>query len=71
MKLTAADALSLPVPERIRLVSEIWDSIAECPEEIPLTDATRELLRKRLEEHRANPTSASPWSEVKKRILGK
>ncbi|MDT3777048.1 addiction module protein [Nitrospira sp. MA-1] len=48
MKITATDALELSVPERIQLVTEIWDSIAECPEQIELTDATRQLLRKRL-----------------------
>ena len=40
MKITATDALELSVPERIQLVTEIWDSIAECPEQIELTDAT-------------------------------
>lgn len=69
MKITAADALELSVPERIQLVTEIWDSIAECPEKIELTDATRQLLRKRLAAYRANPSAGSPWKEVKRRIL--
>jgi putative addiction module component (TIGR02574 family) len=68
MKVTAADVLDLPVSERIRLVAEIWESIAACPEEIELTEATRELLRKRLAAHRANPNAGSPWEEVRKRI---
>ena len=69
MKFSAADALDLPVSERIQLVSEIWDSIAECPEQIELSDATRRLLRKRLADFRANPNAGSPWAEVKIRIL--
>ena len=69
MKVSAADTLDLPIPDRIQLVAEIWDSIAECPEQIELTEATRELLRKRLKAHRADPTAGSPWAEVKKRIL--
>ena len=69
MKFSAADALELPVSERIQLVAEKWDSIAECPEQIDLTDQTRELLRKRLAAYRANPTAGSPWAEVKRRIL--
>jgi putative addiction module component (TIGR02574 family) len=68
MKFSAADALDLPVSERIQLVSEIWDSIAECPEQIELSDATRRLLRKRLAAFRANPNAGSPWAEVKNRI---
>jgi putative addiction module component (TIGR02574 family) len=68
MKVTAADVLDLPITERIQLVAEIWESIAACPEEIELTEATRELLRKRLAAHRANPNAGSPWEEVRKRI---
>lgn len=69
MKITAADALELSVPERIQLVIEIWDSIAECPEQIELTDATRQLLLKRLAAYRENPDAGSPWEDVKRRIL--
>jgi putative addiction module component (TIGR02574 family) len=69
MKFSAADTLELPIAERIRLVAEIWDSIAECPEQIELTDEARQLLRKRLAAYRANPNAGSPWSEVKRRIL--
>jgi len=46
------------------------DTAAECPEKIELTDATRELLRKRLAAYRANPEAGSPWEDVKRRILG-
>jgi putative addiction module component (TIGR02574 family) len=69
MKFSAADTLELPIDERIKLVAEIWDSIAECPEQIELTDETRQLLRTRLAAYRANPNAGSPWSEVKRRIL--
>ena len=71
MKITAADTLDLPISERIQLVTEIWESIAECPDEVELTDATRELLRRRLEAHRANPNAGSPWEEVKARLLSR
>lgn len=69
MRITAADALELSVPERIQLVADIWDSIAECPEKIELTEATRQLLRERLAAYRANPGAGSPWEDVKRRIL--
>jgi len=68
MKLSAADVLDMPIKERIQLVAEIWESIAACPDEIELTDATRELLRKRLAAHRAKPDAGSPWEEVRRRI---
>jgi len=69
MKISPADMLELPVSERIQLVTEIWNSIAECPDQIELTPRTRELLVKRLAAHRLNPQTGSPWQEVKQRIL--
>ena len=68
MKISAADTLDMTVPERIRLVTEIWESIAEVPEQVEITPQTRELLRKRLAEFRANPSDVSPWSEVRARL---
>ena len=61
--------LELPVEERARLAQAIWDSIAELPEEIPLTDAERRELDLRLASYLENPDSGSPWPEVKARIL--
>ena len=69
MKVTAADTRGLPISERIQLVTEIWESIAECPDQIQLTEATKELLIRRLEASRQNPDLGSPWEEVKSRIL--
>jgi len=71
MAISAADLLNLSVEERINLVSEIWDSIAAVPEQVEVSPEVRELLAKRLIEHRSNPTSGSPWEEVKARILAR
>jgi putative addiction module component (TIGR02574 family) len=71
MKVTAADVLDLPVSERIQLVADIWESIAAFPEEIELTEATRELLRKRMVAHRVNPDAGSPWEDMRKRIVSR
>lgn len=67
--ISLADVLQLPVRERIELVEAIWDSIAEVPESVEVTDEQRAELDKRLEAYRANPSATSPWSEVKARIL--
>ena len=70
-KVSLADILELPVPERIRLVEEIWESIAEVPEAVPLTDEQRAELDRRLDAYRKNPNAGSPWSDVKARILAR
>ena len=71
MKVSAAETLNLPISERIKLVTEIWDSIAEFPDEIELSPSTRKLLAKRLAAYRANPDEGSPWKEVKRRIISR
>jgi putative addiction module component (TIGR02574 family) len=64
-----SDVLELPVSERLELVGDIWDSIAQVPEKVDLTPEQRAELDRRLEAYRRNPTAGSPWSEVKARIL--
>ncbi len=71
MAISVIDTLELPVPDRLRLVAEIWESIAETPEAIQLTPETRRLLSARLEAHRKNPNTGAPWTEVKSRLLKK
>lgn len=39
--LTPSGVLSLSVAERIQLVEDIWDTIAEVPDEVGLTDSQK------------------------------
>jgi len=69
MKKTAlTDVLELSIPERILLVEDIWDSIAAVPEAVPLTDAQKEELTRRLDAYHKDPAAGSPWNEVVSRI---
>lgn len=69
LKALGIDQLS--VAQRILLVEEIWDSIAEVEEEIPLTEPQKEDLPRRLAAYEANPKAGSSWEEVKARLRGK
>jgi putative addiction module component (TIGR02574 family) len=60
---------NLPVSERLKLVEAIWDSIAESPEQLPLTQAQVAVLEARIAEYEKNPDAGSSWDEVKQRIL--
>lgn len=64
-----SDVLELPVEERIRLAQEIWDSIAEVPEAVQLTDSERTELDSRLDAYYQDRNAGSPWPEVRARIL--
>lgn len=70
-KVPIEDLLKLSVSERIQLVEDLWDSIAAEQENVPVTDAQKEELERRLEEHEADPDSAVPWSEVRERLFKK
>ena len=68
-QLPFAELLELPVEDRIRLVELIWDSIAEVPEAIPVSDELKAELNRRLAEFESDPQAGSPWEEVRKRIV--
>ena len=58
----------LTVEERIKLVEDIWDSIAAEQQTLPLTKEQRKLLDARLEEYKLDGNPGSPGFEVVKRI---
>lgn len=68
-KVLMSDILALSVSERIRLTQEIWDSIAALPDSIPLSQADREELDRRLAAYHADPRAGAPWAEVRERLL--
>ncbi len=63
-----AEYVKLSVPERIQLVEDIWDSIAEIPEELPLTAAQQAELERRLDAYHQSPEEGSPWECVREAI---
>jgi putative addiction module component (TIGR02574 family) len=67
-KVARKDILNLSIAERIELMGDIWDSIAEVPEAIALTEAQKAELDRRLDAHRKDPTAGAPWPVVRDRI---
>lgn len=68
--ITASEIAEMPIQQRIQLVEDIWDSIAEMPESVEIPQWHKKELEKRLDAYHANPSEGSPWKDVKKRILG-
>lgn len=54
----------LPVEQRLALVQELWDSIAASEERLPLSEAKRQELDRRLADHEANPNEVIPWEQI-------
>ncbi len=67
--LSIADLVEIDVDERLRLVQALWDSIAETPEALPLTDAERAEIDRRLADYQATPDAGSRWPDVKARLI--
>jgi putative addiction module component (TIGR02574 family) len=69
MALAIDELKRLPVAERIKLVEDLWDSIALEDGDVPLTGAQLAELDRRRAALEANPASGISWSEVKSRLL--
>lgn len=67
-----AELLALDVETRLELIELLWESIASDPQasaRLPISDAERAIVEERLGEHRENPSTARPWSEVRDELF--
>jgi putative addiction module component (TIGR02574 family) len=60
------EILRLPPAERLRLLEDLWDSLAASPEHVPLPDAHRAELEARLTDP-AEQASLS-WDDVRRTL---
>ncbi len=69
---TLAELLKLSASDRIEIAMALWDSLAETEREaqLALTPEQEAELDRRLAEQIANPGSAIPWDEVRRKLAG-
>lgn len=69
----AAELLRTPltVEQRLELIGELWDSIPDSLDELPVPDWHLQELERRLAAADAEPDTAIPWAEVKRRLREK
>jgi putative addiction module component (TIGR02574 family) len=70
MSIPAIDIYKLAPAERLQLIDELWESLRSCPESVPLTDAQRDELDRRLDAFERGEGESTPWDEVKRRLQG-
>jgi putative addiction module component (TIGR02574 family) len=61
------DFSKLSVAERIQLAEDLWDSIPESAD-LPLTDAQKAELDRRLADLEQHPDAGEPWEVVRARL---
>ncbi len=57
---------NLTAEERLALLGEIWDSLN--PEDVPVTDAQRAELDRRLDDLEGDCRPGIPWDQVPRQI---
>lgn len=62
------DYSQISAEERIELAEELWDSLAETPEAVPLTEAQAEELDRRIDAYRKDRDPGTPWREALRAI---
>jgi putative addiction module component (TIGR02574 family) len=59
----------MSVEDRLRLLEDVWTSLDEEHDRLPIPKWHEEELDRRLMAFEDNPEAGSPWPEVKKRLL--
>lgn len=74
MRTLLEQSLELPIPERIKLVEDIWDSISVEQNNAATFELTSEQtaeLERRIEFHTQHPEDAISWETVRERALAR
>ena len=64
-----ASILELPAERRVELAQQIWESVVENPEALPITPAQCDELERRWRAFEQNPDEGEPWEDVKRSLL--
>ncbi len=67
---SSSEITQLSAAERVQLAQDIWDSVADSPDAVRLSDAQTQELDQRLESYRENPQRGSSWRDVQQRVQG-
>ena len=68
MSKPSLNVTDLSPAERLDLIEKLWESLSDRPEELPLTDAQRAELDRRLDDLEKSGPVGIPWEEVLQQI---
>jgi len=62
---------ALTVPQRLDLIGQLWDSISDTAEAVPMPEWHCDELDRRLAAADTDPNAGIPWEKVKARLRQK
>ena len=71
MSIILDQAKRLPIPERMKLAQDIWDSIESEPERVELSPEQRAELERRIEDFRQDPSGGISWETIRDEALAR
>jgi len=69
----ASELLRMPltIEQRLALIGELWDSLTDSVDDLPVPEWHKAELDRRLAAADADPDAGIPWEDVKERLSGK
>jgi putative addiction module component (TIGR02574 family) len=58
------DISKLSPEERLRLLEQLWDSLTQSPNDVPMTEVQERELDRRLDEVDSGEIEGIPWDDV-------
>ena len=65
------DISKLTPEQRLRLLEELWENLNRDPSFVPLTEAQRQELDRRLDDLESDDLAGIPWDEILAKIRGR
>jgi putative addiction module component (TIGR02574 family) len=62
------DPRQFSVAERIEMIEAIWDTVVDEGQLVPLSDAQRAEVSRRMADRRAAPDDVVSWEDIKQRL---
>jgi putative addiction module component (TIGR02574 family) len=68
MSLALDEIRGMSVAERLKLLDDIWESLLEEPEALPLSEAQAREIDRRLDAYRRHGDRGISWEELDRRL---
>ncbi len=61
----------LSADDKLAYIQALWDRFSEHPEDVPVPDWHRQIVRERLAAYRRGEMTSRPWPEIREELLAR